>query len=591
MAFQRAVEACAASGGGMVEVPPGRFVTGTIALKSNVYLRLAPGAVILGSEDIRDYTGTTRGCAFVRVFVNSEREEKHTPDPCVALIVADRCENCGIVGRGIIDGQRNSLLGHTPEKGKPYLVVFSECGHVCMEGVTLQNPGIYCSYFLNCSGVKIRGVDVHSENSMCGDGFDFDGGRDVAISDCLVSAGDDGISIKSFCPKEPCENFTITNCTFRCKWWGGIRIGPESAASMRNIAVSNCVFEDCGDGVKLQLCEGGNYEHFTFTGLVMNRVVRPILVTVSPFRFSFHSPVLPQPGSLRHIRFNNIVASHEQRQPGERVLTVFEVEKPHQSINFLYALPGTVVEDFTISNSTFLVPGGGREQEGQRGDYQELIDYCDAYPEMLLELGRFPAAGMFVRHFGELSLHNVTFCAENPDGRCAIAADDVERLNLWGVAAKGTAGLCRTLACGEVRQALCEGKVLEAGETAKKQYEAEQAAAGGAIKQLDAMAALAGQAEMWPEVVSFSEREAARGVSFCCSGKGRLVLVCAGMKGRFRLLVNGQKAGQKDMAEQYDFLAYVAFDVTEFIKEGENTLQIQADGPLKTWGSISLRQQ
>jgi hypothetical protein len=54
-AIQKAVDACSADGGGTVQFPPGRFVTGTIQLKDNVTLRLDENAVLLGSTNAADY--------------------------------------------------------------------------------------------------------------------------------------------------------------------------------------------------------------------------------------------------------------------------------------------------------------------------------------------------------------------------------------------------------------------------------------------------------------------------------------------------------------------------------------------------------
>ncbi|MEI8313725.1 MAG: glycosyl hydrolase family 28-related protein, partial [Verrucomicrobiota bacterium] len=56
-AIQAAIDAAAApGGGGHVVVPPGTFVTGTLHLCDNLWLELRPGAVLVGSADIRDYT-------------------------------------------------------------------------------------------------------------------------------------------------------------------------------------------------------------------------------------------------------------------------------------------------------------------------------------------------------------------------------------------------------------------------------------------------------------------------------------------------------------------------------------------------------
>jgi len=54
-ALQVAVDACAAKGGGVVVIPPGEFLTGSIELRSNVTLEIAGGAVLRGSPDLADY--------------------------------------------------------------------------------------------------------------------------------------------------------------------------------------------------------------------------------------------------------------------------------------------------------------------------------------------------------------------------------------------------------------------------------------------------------------------------------------------------------------------------------------------------------
>ncbi len=439
-AFAAAIAACAAAGGGKVVVEPGRYVTGTINLQSNVELHLESGAVILGSEHYKDYTGTKGGCEWYRDFSHEVWPECQRANPCNALIVADGCVNCGITGRGVIDGRRSSLHGHTEEKGKPFMAVFADCEQVYVENVTMQNPGLFTTYFIRCDDVRVEGITVHSENCQSGDGIDTDCSSNVRIANCFLSTGDDAISIKSLSKDRPCENYTITGCHFRCKWWGAVRIGPESASDMRNITVSNCTFEDCGDGIKIQSCDGGTFENFTFTGLVMNRVVRPIFVTVSPYRNSLHSREVP--GPIRHVRIQNVVATQAQWPLGTNVHTVNPVPKPHETINYLYTCPGIPVEDFTISDCTFRLPGGGTAEEAARRDYPELTAYT-TYPEMLLDHGRFPAAGLFVRHFQDLTLRNVYFKAEQPDGRPAIAAGDVADLRLPE---------SRTVGCAELVQ-------------------------------------------------------------------------------------------------------------------------------------------
>jgi len=53
--IQNSIDAAAAAGGGIVEIPSGVFRSGSIFLKPGVELYLAENAVLLGSEQIADY--------------------------------------------------------------------------------------------------------------------------------------------------------------------------------------------------------------------------------------------------------------------------------------------------------------------------------------------------------------------------------------------------------------------------------------------------------------------------------------------------------------------------------------------------------
>src|SRR4051812_28734925 len=53
-AIQKAIDACGKAGG-MVLVPPGRFLCGALFLRSNVHLHLSSGALLLASQHFDDY--------------------------------------------------------------------------------------------------------------------------------------------------------------------------------------------------------------------------------------------------------------------------------------------------------------------------------------------------------------------------------------------------------------------------------------------------------------------------------------------------------------------------------------------------------
>ncbi|HEY0944693.1 MAG TPA: glycosyl hydrolase family 28-related protein, partial [Opitutaceae bacterium] len=95
-AIQKTIDATAAAGGGVVEIPAGTFRSGSIFLKQGVELFLAEGAVLLGSNRLEDYPK------------RETRIEGHFEPWRMALVNAERLEHVRLRGRGKLDG--NGIL-------------------------------------------------------------------------------------------------------------------------------------------------------------------------------------------------------------------------------------------------------------------------------------------------------------------------------------------------------------------------------------------------------------------------------------------------------------------------------------------------
>src|SRR5260370_40916003 len=91
-ALQRAVDECTAAGGGVVYLPPGRYLSGTVILKDNVTFHLEAGATLLGSTQLEDYTHQSWPPML------GDANGKH-------LIFAREAKNVTLSGAGRIDGQ------------------------------------------------------------------------------------------------------------------------------------------------------------------------------------------------------------------------------------------------------------------------------------------------------------------------------------------------------------------------------------------------------------------------------------------------------------------------------------------------------
>lgn len=307
--FRKAVAECEKNGGGTIVVPAGNFLTGPIHLKSNINLHLSAGAVILFSSDPDDYP---------IVKTRWEGTECHALSP---MIFADFCENISITGAGILDGQGQPWWDNakTAKTGnmdtvkfpfvkeilklneevmkiagsggggfysgylRPSLIQFKDCTHATIDGITARNSAFWNTHILYCTDVTIHNAKfINPDNSPNTDGLDIDSSRGVKISDCTFDVGDDCLVIKSGMDEDgvrvgrPTEFITVSNCTM-LRGHGGVVFGSEVSGGVRNITVTNCIFNGTDRGIRLKSRRerGGYIENVRVSNIIMENVITP----------------------------------------------------------------------------------------------------------------------------------------------------------------------------------------------------------------------------------------------------------------------------------------------------------------------------
>jgi polygalacturonase len=295
--FAKAVAAAVKAGGGTVVVPPGRYLTGAIELQSHMTLEVESGAVLLGSPDPADYPLRNSPWPLDRKEISS-------------LIYAEKAEDVTIRGHGTIDGQGQHWwrrMGwptrlkvprdqRTPEElaqlalltnGRPQLIRLVECKLVRVEGLHLINSGSWTVHPLMCEFVTVDGVTIENPvPSPNTDGINPQSSRNVQIMNSRIDVGDDCVTLKSGINQigrkvgRPDENITITNCVM-LRGHGGVTIGSEMSGGVRNVVVSNCIFQgtDVGIRVKSQRGRGGVVEGFNVANVVMQDVKSAFTIT------------------------------------------------------------------------------------------------------------------------------------------------------------------------------------------------------------------------------------------------------------------------------------------------------------------------
>ena len=408
-AIQKAIDACTAGGGGQVLVAGGRFVTGTIYLKDNVTLHISPDAALLGSTNIADYATDTHK--------NIYAGEPHM-DRC--LIFARGAVNIGLTGSGMIDGRGekgNFPNQADPGKSRPMLLRFFECTGIRMRDLTLTNPASWTSAWLYCNDIVVESVTIRSRANGNGDGLDFDGCRNVRVSNCLFDTSDDSICLQASRADRPSRNVVINNCVMQSKW-AAIRIGLSSLGNLEDVTVSNCIFHDIADaGLKIQMCEGGVMKNMLFSNIVMRNVPRPVFMTFNRWRMGVDSPKeVPPPKAMSDFQFSHIRVDNSERA---NIPTGF----------VLSGIPGGFMENISFDDISLTTSGGGTAEQAA---IRSLPEFVDRRPEFGVLGKDVPFAGFYARHVRGLTLSNVRFDTVKPDARPAIICDNVENIEIGG---------------------------------------------------------------------------------------------------------------------------------------------------------------
>ena len=237
VALQEAVDRCAVLGGGVVQVPAGTYLTGSIALRSGTELRLEEGAILQGSPDPADY------------FVTQVRWEGRWIQGHAGLVYAIDAERVRITGPGQIAGDQEIGRRPTAEDPlrRPALIEFIRCREVHLEGFSTSYHHMWSIHPTACENVVVRGVTIRSTGGN-GDGIDVDSCRHVRIEGCDISTGDDCISLKSGRGEEgynlhqPTEDVRITDCTLADSIFACIGIGSETSGGIRGVRIERCRF-------------------------------------------------------------------------------------------------------------------------------------------------------------------------------------------------------------------------------------------------------------------------------------------------------------------------------------------------------------
>jgi len=423
-AIQAAIDKASSSGGGIVVLPPGKYVSGTIHLRSNLTVQIDQGAVLTFSPDDEDFDAyeelpyhiaappkkTESQVSFVSHILPERRrlsappayDDTETTYFHYALLAGDGVHHVAIQGTGVIDSGRT-------RRGGPKPIGIKNSEWISVRGITIRNAPNYNISFAGTDHIEVEGVTLINGFA---DGVDFDGCRYVRVSNCYIDAWDDAV-----CPKaswalgkrRATEHLVVANCVLRTSC-NHFKFGTESAGDLKDVSVTNCVMlkRDAGrkglGGIALESVDGANIDGVVISNISMEDVISPIFIRLGARGRGMDKPA---PGSIRNISISNIIARRAMLAS-----TITGIEAGH-------------VQNVTIDGFNVTAMGGVAARD------LNVPEVPAKYPDPDL-FGELPALALYGRHVDGLTLRNFKVHSEEPDGRPVVILDDVGRLEISG---------------------------------------------------------------------------------------------------------------------------------------------------------------
>ena len=256
---------------------------------------------------------------------------------------------------------------------RPPFIQFYECTNILIENVKIINSPFWTINPAFCDNVTIHGVTINNPSSAPKgpntDGINPSSCRNVRISDCFISVGDDCITIKSGRDADgrkygkACENITITNCIM-LSGHGGVVIGSEMSGGVKRVAISNCVFDGTNAGIRLKASRGrgGVVEDIRVDNIIMKNIQGDAFIFDLFYdRLSKVEPVSERTPIFRNIHLSNVTGNDIKRIgyiKGIEEMPVSELSFSNMNMVAEQGFKAETATDIRFNNVSFTVDEG-----------------------------------------------------------------------------------------------------------------------------------------------------------------------------------------------------------------------------------------
>lgn len=252
--IQAVIDKAAQEGGGVICIPEGTFLSGSLFFRPRTHLYLEKGATLKGSDDISHFD------------VIDTRLEGQNLTYFAALVNVIGVDGFTLSGEGKINGngfrfwksfwlrrQVNPQCTNLEEL-RSRLIYIADSKNVQLSGVRLENSPFWTTHLYRCENVKLLNLSIFAPHSPVkapsSDAIDIDVCKNVLVKGCYMSVNDDAIALKGgkgpWADQDKVNNGSNLNIIIEDCVWGfchsALTCGSESIHN-RNILVRRCRVE------------------------------------------------------------------------------------------------------------------------------------------------------------------------------------------------------------------------------------------------------------------------------------------------------------------------------------------------------------
>jgi polygalacturonase len=285
--IQKAIDACAASGGGVVSFRPGTYVMGSVFIKSNVEFRIDKDVLILGSQDFADYPEIDTRIAGI---------EMKWPAALINLIGVT---NAAVTGTGVVNARGKfcwdkywSMRREYDAKGLRWIVDYDakrvrtllvqHSSDITLQHVTFKNAGFWTVQLLYSDHLTVDGLVIRNNEDGHGpstDGIDIDSSSWTLVENCDIDCNDDNFCLKAgrdwdgLRVNRPTEYIVIRKSLAR-RGAGLVTLGSETSGGIRHVLATDLVAKNTDNGLRIKsaITRGGVIEDIYFRNSVLDSV-------------------------------------------------------------------------------------------------------------------------------------------------------------------------------------------------------------------------------------------------------------------------------------------------------------------------------